>query len=107
MLIGSAVGSTVGCLAFAPVKSCILQASTISGLTFFGLVEQDESLPPQLLKELGIKGARLKTAEYRTERHDAPNVQTASAKLSGLHTLGVKQLSRDVIGVNKVGYVLT
>lgn len=106
MLIGSAVGSAVGCLAFAPVKSCILQASTVSGLTFFGLVEQDESLPPQLLKELGIKGARFKTAEYRTERHDAPSVQTANAKLSGLHTLGVRQLSRDLIGVNKVGYVL-
>ena len=59
-----------------------------------------------LLKELGVKGARFKVAEYRTERHDAPNVQTASAKLSGLHTLGVRQLSRDVIGVNKVGYVL-
>ena len=107
MLIGSAVGSAVGCLAFAPVKSCILRASTVSGFTFFGLIEQDESLPPQLLKELGIKGARYKVAEYRTERHDEPSFQAPSAKMAGLHTLGVRQLSRDVIGVNKVGYVLS
>lgn len=107
MLIGSAVGSAVGCLAFAPVKSCILRASTVSGFTFFGLIEQDESLPPQLLKELGIKGARYKAAEYRTERHDEPSFQAPSAKMAGLHTLGVRQLSRDVIGVNKVGYVLS
>ena len=107
MLIGSAVGSAVGCLAFAPVKSCILRASTVSGFTFFGLIEQDESLPPQLLKELGIKGARYKVAEYRTERHDEPSFQAPSAKMAGLHTRGVRQLSRDVIGVNKVGYVLS
>ena len=107
MLIGSAVGSAVGCLAFAPVKSCILRASTVSGFTLFGLIEQDESLPPQLLKELGIKGARYKVAEYRTERHDEPSFQAPSAKMAGLHTLGVRQLSRDVIGVNKVGYVLS
>lgn len=107
MLIGSAVGSAVGCLAFAPVKSCILRASTVSGFTFFGLIEQDESLPPQLLKELGIKGARYKVAEYRTERHDEPSFQAPSAKMACLHTLGVRQLSRDVIGVNKVGYVLS
>lgn len=107
MLIGSAVGSAVGCLAFAPVKSCILRASTVSGFTFFGLIEQDESLPPQLLKELGIKGARYKVAEYRTERHDEPSFQAPSAKMAGLHTLGVRQLSRDVIDVNKVGYVLS
>ena len=106
MLIGSAVGSAVGCLAFAPVKSCILRASTVSGFTFFGLIEQDESLPPQLLKELGIKGARYKVAEYRTEHHDEPSFQVPSARMTGLHTLGVRQLSRDVIGVNKVGYVL-
>ena len=106
MLIGSAVGSAVGCLAFAPVKSCILRASTVSGFTFFGLIEQDESLPPQLLKELGIKAARYKVAEYRTERHDEPSFQVPSARMTGFHTLGVRQLSRDVIGVNKVGYVL-
>ena len=76
------------------------------GFTFFGLIEQDESLPPQLLKELGIKGARYKVAEYRTERHDEPSFQVPSARMTGFHTLGVRQLSRDVIGVNKVGYVL-
>lgn len=106
MLIGSAVGSVIGCLAFAPVKTCVLKASTISGFTFFGIVEQDESLPPQLLKELGVKGARYKAAPYRIEQLDEPNIQTANARLTGLHTLGVRQLSRDVIGVNKVGYVL-
>lgn len=107
MLIGSVVGSAVGCLAFAPIKSCILKASAISGFTFFGLVEQDASLPPQLFKELGIKGARFKPAKYRTERYSKPSTQAASAKLISLHTLGVRQLSRDAIGISKVGYVLS
>lgn len=107
MLIGSVAGSAVGCLAFAPVKSCILRASTVSGFTFFGLVEQDASLPPQLLKELGIRGARFKSAKYQTERYSKPSTQVASVKLIGLHTLNVRQLDRDIIGINKVGYVLS
>lgn len=107
MLIGSAVGSAVGCLAFTPLKACLLKASTASGLTFFGLVEQDESVPPQMLKELGIKGARFKTSEFKQERYGETRARAANVKLTGLHTLGVKQLSRDVIGVNKVGYVVS
>lgn len=107
MLIGSVVGSAVGCLAFVPLKSCLLKASTISGITFFGLIEQDESVPPQMLRELGIKGARFKAAEYKQERHEEVGARLSNVKMVGLHTLGVKQLSRDVIGVNKVGYVLS
>ena len=88
-------------------RVCILRTSTVSELTIFDLVNQDEGLLTQPLKKLSVKRTRFKVAEYRTERHGMLNVQAASAKLSGLHTLGVRRRSRDVIEVNKAGYVLT
>ena len=64
-LIGSFVGGAAGSMAFKPVSSCVMKVCVDSGVTFFGLVEQDYEVPKRLLSMLGIKGARIKTARRR------------------------------------------
>ena len=76
-----------------------------SGVTFFGLVEQDYKVPKRLLSMLGIKGASIKTTRVKTaavstaDRLSAPSVKTAC-----LHTADVVFFERGLVGVNRVAY---
>ncbi len=92
-------------MAFKPVSSCVMKVCVDSGVTFFGLVEQDYEVPKRLLSMLGIKGASIKTARVKTAavstaaRLSAPSVKTAC-----LHTANVVFFERELVGVNKVAY---
>lgn len=105
VLIGSFAGGAAGSMAFRPVSSCVMKVCVNSGVTFFGLVEQDYEVPKRLLSMLGIKGARIKTARVKTAavstaaRLSAPSVKTAC-----LHTADVVFFERGLVGVNKVAY---
>lgn len=105
VLIGSFVGGAAGSMAFKPVSSCVMKVCVDSGVTFFGLVEQDYEVPKRLLSVLGIKGASIKTARVKTAavstaaRLSAPSVKTAC-----LHTADVAFFERGLVGVNKVAY---
>ena len=58
-----------------------------SGVTFFGLVEQDYEVPKRLLSVLGIKGASIKTARVKTAAvSTAPRLSAPSVKTACLHT---------------------
>ena len=54
VLIGSFVGGAAGSMAFRPVSSCVMKVCVDSGVTFFGLVEQDYEVPKRLLSMLGM-----------------------------------------------------
>ena len=105
VLIGSFVGGAAGSMAFRPVSSCVMKVCVDSGVTLFGLVEQDYEVPKRLLSMLGIKGASIKTARVKTAavstaaRLSAPSVKTAC-----LHTADVAFFERGLVGVNKVAY---
>ena len=105
VLIGSFVGGAAGGMAFRPVSSCVMKVCVDSGVTFFGLVEQDYEVPKRLLSMLGIKGASIKTARVKTAavstaaRLSAPSVKTAC-----LHTADVVFFERGLVGVSKVAY---
>lgn len=76
-----------------------------SGVTFFGLVEQDYEVPKRLLSRLGIKGASIKTARIKTVGVSmTPRLSAPSVKTTGLHTADVVFLERGFVGVNKVVY---
>lgn len=53
-LIGSFVGSAVGGLAKSAGREALMSYCVNTGVTFFGLVERDYSLPEDVLNELGI-----------------------------------------------------
>ena len=105
VLIGSFVGGAAGSMAFKPVSSCVMEVCIDSGVTFFGLVEQDYEVPKRLLSLLGIKGASIKTAKIKTAAvSTAPRLSASSVKTACLHTADVVFFERGLVGVNKVAY---
>ena len=105
VLIGSFVGGAVGSMAFKPVSSCVMKVCVDSGVTFFGLVEQDYEVPKRLLSRLGIKGTSIKTARIKTVGVSmTPRLSAPSVKTTGLHTADVVFFERGFVGVNKVAY---
>lgn len=105
VLIGSFVGGAAGSMAFRPVSSCVMKVCVNSGVTFFGLIEQDYEVPKRLLSMLGIKGASIKTARVKTAAvSTAPRFSTPSVKTACLHTADVVFFERGLVGVNKVAY---
>lgn len=106
VLIGSFVGGAAGSMAFKPVSSCVMKVCVDSGVTFFGLVEQDYEVPKRLLSMLGIKGASIKTARVKTAAvSTAARLSAPSAKTACLHTADVVFFERGLVGVNKVAYL--
>ena len=53
-LLGNFVGSMVGSFAFVAYDKAVLSYCVSSGSTFFGLVNQDYTLPDEVLREVGI-----------------------------------------------------
>ncbi len=106
-LIGSFVGAAAGGLAFKSGASCVMRICSTSGFTFFGLVEQDYELPPELLRKLGVRGASVKTARVSRPNLSKPRFATGSVRNAGLHSLGIAFVERNIVGVNKIGYSLT
>ncbi|RDB57947.1 hypothetical protein C1881_06655 [Slackia isoflavoniconvertens] len=105
VLIGSFAGGAAGSMAFRPVSSCVMKVCVNSGITFFGLVEQDYGVPKRLLSMLGIKGASIKTARVKTAAvSTAPRLSAPSVKTACLHTADVVFFERGLVGVNKVAY---
>lgn len=105
MLIGSIVGSAAGGLAFAPVKSCVLKMASSSGFSFFGLVRQDYELPESTVRELGIKRASFKPAQFETADPELPKVHEMQTRHAYTHTIGISYNERGVVGINKIGYI--
>lgn len=105
VLIGSFVGGAAGSMAFRPVSSCVMKVCVDSGVTFFGLVEQDYEVSKRLLSMLGIKGASVKTAMVKTAAvSTAARLSAPSAKTASLHTADIAFFERGLVGVNKVAY---
>ena len=106
VLIGSFIGGAAGSMAFKPVSSCVMRVCVDSGLTFFGVVEQDYEVPKRLLAKLGIKGASVKTARVRiADVAAAPRLAPVSPKTADLHTVNVAFMERGLVGINKVAYL--
>ena len=102
-LIGSLVGSAVGCFAFKSGSSCIMRVCADSGFTFFGLVEKDERIPAKLLRKLDIKGARVKTLRLaqpnlKTARIADPHIKTVTP-----HSIDIAFNEQGLIGIRRLG----
>lgn len=105
VLIGSFVGGVAGSMAFKPATSCLMRICVDSGITFFGLVEQDYEVPKSLLSKLGIKTVKVRTVPIKVaDVAAAPSLSNASIRTARLHTVDVVCMERDVVAVNKVAY---
>ena len=95
-LIGSFIGSLAGSFVYDKGYNKFMSFCCDIGFTCFGLVEQDYKIPDKILKEMKIKTFEHKTFEHKTFEHKTFKYQT----------IGLTFMSREVIGVSKIGYVI-
>ena len=104
-LIGSFVGSIVGSFVYNAGYKTALSFCVDTGFTMFGLVEQDYSLPNEILEQLGIETFEYETFEPATFQYESFNPTTFEYESFEPAHLDIVFLRRGVIGVNKIGYV--
>ena len=101
-LMGNFVGSILASFAFNPLDSLTMSFCINSGYTLFGLVEQDYTLPEEVIKELGLDmfgyeeyfPQEIALDEYQP---DVLNIDESSPEM-------IHITRRGVIGVHRIGY---
>lgn len=102
-LLGNFVGSMVGSFAFVAYDKAVLSYCVSSGSTFFGLVNQDYTLPDEVLREVGVS-----LFEYEKELPNESTFNTFNFNQYVPNTYNASMISilrRGVIGVRQIGYV--
>lgn len=105
-LIGSFVGSIIGSFTYNVGHKAIVSFCVDSGFTMFGLVEQDYTLPKEVIEQMGIETFDYETLHYDTFEPESFSFDSFETDTFEPDTLDVTFLRRGVIGVSKVGYVL-
>lgn len=104
-LIGSFIGSTIGTFAYNCGYNAVLSFCVDTGFTMFGLVEQDYSLPEDILASIGLEVFQYEKfiPERFTTQDFLPN--TFEQKTFTPNMLEIVILRRGVIGVSQIGYI--
>ncbi len=106
-ILGYILGSLVGCafsVAYNYGKRKLISFCVDTGFTCFGLVEQDYTLPQELLEEMGIDIIPVSRANISRAEIQTTTVQ-ANVGRTNYETIDIKLVRRGVISVNKVGYI--
>lgn len=104
-LLGSFVGSAIGGISWTVAKRATVALCIESGMTLFGLVDQDYELPREALDQIGIE-----VFDYQAFLPDRFIPSCFSADAFEPETFkpdhfGIRQLRRGVFDVGKIGYV--
>lgn len=103
-LLGSAIGFGIAA-AYNQGKKLALALCVDTGFTFFGLVEQDYTLPAEVLKEIGIEVFDYEDYDYSQFECDTIDIPRFNVDRFEADKFDIVFLRRGVIGISKVGYV--
>lgn len=104
-LLGSFVGSVAGVFVFNTVYKTAITFCIDTGVTLFGIVDQDYKLPEDVLIEMGLETFDFDTFQTDTFEPETFSFETFEVETIQPETLGITMLRRGVIGVSKVGYL--
>lgn len=104
-MIGSFLGSVFGSFTFNAGQKATLALCVDSGFTMFGLVEQDYTLPKEVIKEIGLSTFDYETFEPDTFDYNSFSFDSFECATFEPASLDITFLRRGVIGVGCVGYV--
>ena len=105
-MLGSFVGSSIGSLTYDFGYKKAISFCVDTGFTMFGLVEQDYTLPEDIIKEIGIDVLDYESFEFESFEHDTFTASTFEPESFKPESLDIVYLRRGVIGVSKIGYVV-
>lgn len=105
-LLGSLLGTSF-CVIYNIGKKKMISFCVDTGFTCFGLVEQNYELPTEVLNELGVETVPIPRAQV--ERIDVLKSEPIGVVIdkAEYETIDITVLRRGVIGVNKIGYILS
>lgn len=104
-LMGSFVGSITGSFTYDYGYKKALSFCIDTGFTLFGLVEQDYTLPDDMIKQMGIETFNYETFKVEGFKPDTFEVDSFTFDTFEPDNLKLTFLRRGVIGISKIGYV--
>lgn len=104
-LIGSVIGSILGGFVFEAKELAFMSICVHSGFTFFGLVEQDYELPPEVKDYLGFDSMNIEQMTNEEMQFDECIPEQMTIETMNFETMGVKWAKRGVVGIRKIGYI--
>lgn len=104
-MIGSFIGSIIGSFTYNVGYNAVLSFCVETGFTMFGLVEQDYTLPKDVMEQLGIETFDYESFEYKTFETKSFEVKGFKQKTFEQKSLDIVYLRRGVIGVRRIGYI--
>lgn len=104
-MIGSFIGSALGGFIYKGLKKCVLAFCVDTGFTFFGLVEQDYTLPEEVIKSMGIKVFKYDYIEPKKFKGEYIDIKPFLYDYIEPDKIDVQVLRRGVIGLNRIGYI--
>ena len=103
-LLGSLVGSVVGGATWAVAERATVALCVDSGVTLFGLVEQDYELPKEVLEQIGVDVFEYERFMPTSSEPDRFEAEKFTPDVFEKDEFGIRPLRRGVFGVGRVGY---
>lgn len=100
VVIGNFIGSTCATFIYEGSKQLFLSFFIKSGVSFLNIVNQDYTLPREVLEQCGFDLIQLDEIELDTIEWDTIELDTIE-----LDILDIKVLKRGLIAVNTIGYI--
>ena len=104
-MVGSFIGSIIGTFTYEFGYKGILSFCASTGFTMFGLVEQDYTLPEDVIQSIGIKVFDYEKFNFKKFEPKLFEIKQFSAKSQEIKLFDIKLLRRGVVGVSTIGYV--
>lgn len=103
-MIGSFIGGIVGGFIYSATEKLFMSFCVDSGCTFFGLVDQNYTLPERVIEELGLEQFNFEKMTIEQFEYDTFSIDKFSLDSFEYEKFGIEILRRDLIGVYSVGY---
>jgi hypothetical protein len=104
-MVGSFVGSVVGTIIAEGKNAVIMALCANTGITLFGIVDQDYTLSEDMIKALGINVISLNYVEVKKNELKHNDIKYNDLRENEIRHIDVLCLRRGVIGVRRIGYV--
>lgn len=105
-MLGSFLGSLIGGALFTVKEKFFISICVQNGWTCFGLVSQDYSLPDDVLREMGFDLVVYDDVDHDEVSYDEVSYDDVSYDDVTYDEIDARYISRGVIGVRKVGWIV-
>lgn len=105
-MLGSLIGSCMASVVLNISERYLISFCIDTGFTCFGLVEQDYTLPAEILREIGFDITELDYVIFNNISINTVEVSRVRLNTMELNTVDFIKVRRGIIGINKIGYVL-